>query len=261
MWRNLRILVLLFILLNVALGSWLARARSTDWDRALYVAVHLVDGDGSVASADHIAAIAALDRAALDEHFADIETFFEHEAARHGLALERPVEIVFAGVIDDRPPLPPAGGGIPAVMAWSLRLRWWAWRHDDYDGLKDADVYVLFHDPEQSPRLAHSLGLQKGLIGVVNAFATSRMTAENHVVIAHELLHMVGASDKYDAGDNLPLFPVGYAEPQREPLYPQVAAEIMAGRIPQSAQAAVPPRNLAAVVLGPATAREIGWLR
>jgi hypothetical protein len=261
MWRNLRIFVLLFILLNVALGSWLTRARATDWDRPLYVAVHLIDGDDSVASSEHIGAIAALDRAALDEHYADIENFFEREAARHGLALERPVEIVFAGVSGARPPVPPASGAIPAVMAWSLRLRWWAWWHDDYDGLKDADVYVLFHDPEQSPRLAHSLGLQKGLIGVVNAFAAPRMTAENHVVVAHEVLHMVGASDKYAPGDNLPLFPAGYAEPEREPRYPQVAAEIMAGGIPQSALAAIAPRNLEEVVLGPYTAREIGWLR
>ncbi|MCP5201850.1 MAG: hypothetical protein H6977_17785 [Gammaproteobacteria bacterium] len=261
MWRQLRIFILLFILLNVVLGTWLARVRSTDWDRPLYVAVHLVDGDGSAASAAYIDDIAALDRAAFDARFGDIEAFFAREAARYGLALEHPIEMVLGGVSAGRPPPPPADGAMLAVMAWSLRLRWWAWRHDNYDGLKDADVFVVYHDPEQHPRLAHSLGLQKGLVGIVNAFAAARMSAENHVVIAHELLHMVGASDKYAPGDNLPLFPTGYAEPERDPLYPQVAAEIMAGRIPQSAQAAAPPHGLDEVVLGPATAREIRWLQ
>ena len=52
--------------------------------------------------------------------------------------------------------------------------------------------------PACATQLAHSLGLQKGLIGVVNAFASSSQAAENNVVIAHELLHTVGATDKYD---------------------------------------------------------------
>lgn len=260
MWRRLRIAVLLFVLLNVALGSWLARVRSTDWDRPLHVAVHVIDGDGSVASRAALDQLLALDRYEQAARFDDIEAFFAREAGRLGLALEHPVEMVFAGETTARPPSPPAHGSWLAIAAWSLHLRWWAWRHDDYPYLKDADLYVLYHDPGRSPRLAHSLGLAKGLVGVVNVFAAARMRAENHVIMAHELLHLVGASDKYDPATNLPRYPDGYAEPAREPLLPQESAEIMAGRIAVSEQAAVAPQGFDEVTIGTATAREIGWL-
>ena len=52
------------------------------------------------------------------------------------------------------------------------------------------------------------------------------------MVIAHELLHTLGASDKYDPQSLAPIFPDGYAEPDRQPSHPQRMAEIMAGRIP-----------------------------
>ena len=58
----------------------------------------------------------------------------------------------------------------------------------------------------------------------------SGMRGSNNVVIAHEILHTLGASDKYDPATRAPLFPIGYAEPEREPRFPQEFAEIMAGR-------------------------------
>ena len=79
------------------------------------------------------------------------------------------------------------------------------------------------------------------------------------IVATHELLHTLGASDKYDPATNLPLHPTGYAEPYLEPRYPQQFAEIMGGRIPESSGRARIPSNLAETVIGPDTAREIGW--
>jgi hypothetical protein len=55
------------------------------------------------------------------------------------------------------------------------------------------------------------------------------------------------------------LFPIGFAEPNQQPLYPQDEAEIMAGRRAVSAQDAEMPAALNAVVVGPATAAEIRW--
>ena len=80
------------------------------------------------------------------------------------------------------------------------------------------------------------------------------------MIIAHEFLHTVGASDKYDVTSNQPLFPDGYAEPERRPLYPQVNAEIMGGRVPLSEQDAVMPKSLRLCRIGTATAREIRWI-
>ena len=150
---------------------------------------------------------------------------------------------------------------MPGVIAWSLKLRHWAWRKQGQQPGPDPDVhiYMVFHDPADNQVLAHSLGLQKGLIGVVNAFASRRMAGSNNVVLAHELLHTLGATDKYDPATNMPLHPDGYAEPQRQPLHPQDNAEIMGGRIPRSQDEAVTPISLKSVVVGPLTAAEIRW--
>jgi len=139
-------------------------------------------------------------------------------------------------------------------------MRYWSWSMDNYDLPKDIQVFVIYFDPEESQRLAHSLGLQKGLIGVVNAFADNEMSKENNIVIAHELLHTVGASDKYDPRTNQPLFPIGFAEPDREPSLPQKKAEIMAGRIPVDVNKTKSPKSLKKVLLGETTATEIRWL-
>jgi hypothetical protein len=122
-------------------------------------------------------------------------------------------------------------------------------------------MLVLYHDPSTLQSLPDSHGLQKGLIGVVHAFAVPSMSGSNSIVITHELLHTLGATDKYGPTDGLPLFPSGFAEPDRKPLYPQDKAEIMAGRRALSAQDAQMPAALSAVVVGPATAAEIRWTR
>ena len=120
---------------------------------------------------------------------------------------------------------------------------------------------MLYHDPATLGRVPDSHGLQKGLVGVVHAFADESLAGSNAMVIAHELLHTVGASDKYDPVSGLPLYPLGFADPQQQPLYPQEATEIMAGRRPLSATEAEIPRTLRHVLVGPATALEIRWTR
>jgi hypothetical protein len=147
-------------------------------------------------------------------------------------------------------------------MLWSLKLRYYAWREQRAQDLPDPDIrlFIVYHDPETHEVLSHSVGLQKGLIGIVNAFASKREASRNNIVIVHELLHTLGATDKYDPATNLPLFPHGYAEPQRRPAVPQAHAEIMAGRRPLSATEAAMPDRLTQVVVGPQTAAEIRWV-
>jgi hypothetical protein len=97
------------------------------------------------------------------------------------------------------------------------------------------------------------------LIGVVHAFATRSMAGSNNIVIAHELMHTLGATDKYDLSTGAPLYPGGFAQPDRQPRYPQPSAEIMAGRRAVSATDFDMPSSLKDVVVGPATADEIRW--
>ena len=88
-------------------------------------------------------------------------------------------------------------------------------------------------------------------MGVVHLFATRSQDDQNAIVTAHELLHTFGATDKY-AGSGAPLFPVGYAEPERVPRYPQRYAEIMAGRVPLAPDAPGYARRLVADARRPA---------
>lgn len=77
----------------------------------------------------------------------------------------------------------------------------------------------------------------------------------------HELLHTLGATDKYDLRNNQPLFPDGYAEPHLKPTLPQRKAEIMGGRVAITQFVSKIPSGLMQTVVGTKTAREIGWVK
>lgn len=253
MAKALRIVVLLLVLATVAEEAWLARARTTSWRETVLVAVYPANGDGSAASAAHLRALKA-------EHFQAIERFMADEAGRYGVGLRRPVEIILAPALDKLPPPAPQQADPLEAIRWSLQMRWWASRNDRIAGPRpDVRLFVAYFDPATHASLPHSVGLQRGQIGLANLFAHDEMTPQNNVVLAHELLHIFGASDKYDPATNQPRYPDGYAEPARNPPLPQERAEIMAGRTPLSATEAETPDGLEHAVVGPATAAEIGW--
>lgn len=252
MFRKLRILILLFVLVLVGAGSWLEHARITDWDQAVWVVVYPIAGDDSANTRAYLRRLGA-------NSLRPIEAFMAEQGQRYGIAPRKPIKVLLAPLGEELPPAPPQNGAVLSVMYWSLRLRYWAWRQEDADLLGDVSVFTIYHDPAVSSSVPHSLGIKEGHIGVVHAFADDAMTQANNVVILHELLHTLGASDKYDSSNDLPVYPAGYAEPGRDPLYPQAKAEIMAGRIPVSPEQAVIPKHLRQTVLGPLTASEIGW--
>ena len=105
--------------------------------------------------------------------------------------------------------------------------------------------------------LENSVGLQKGMVGIVNGYASRRHRGTNNVIIAHEFLHTLGATDKYSAYDGQPIGPDGLGEPDRNPLYPQRVAEIMGGRIAVAEDDAIIPKSLKYAVIGGLTASEI----
>jgi len=159
------------------------------------------------------------------------------------------------------PPLPEPGDMLGTIW-WSLRMRWFVTRLNwSADGpTPDITVFALYHDEDSGLTLDRSTALQKGLIAIANLFADRSRRGPNQMIIAHELLHTLGATDKYDPSSNLPLFPDGYADPGQTPLHPQAKAELMAGRIAIDAAGAEMPVSLRKVVVGQATAREIGWI-
>lgn len=252
-FKQLRVAVLLLVLLLVALRTWQDRYLSTRWHDPLYVAIYPIAADDSPVTRAYLGGLDA-------ERFKPIDRFLAREAERYHLGTNEPIRTRLRAELQDRPPQRAASAGPLATALWSLRLRYWAWHVSGHAGEpEDIRMFVLYHDPALTPTVPHSLGLTKGLIGVVYAFAAPEMNGENDVVIAHELLHTVGASDKYSFVDDAPRFPDGYGDPAQVPLYPQLKSELMAGRrmlAPDKWRQAV---SLDEVVIGPATALEIRW--
>jgi hypothetical protein len=230
-FRAIRIGILLLILFFVAVSTWLTQARSTDWGNSLWVKVYPINADGSSASRDYIAGLDTDD-------FSDIEEFVARETERYGVALSRPLRMELGQPINEQPPEVEPGSGVLGVMLWSLKMRWWA---SSTAGAQDSI------DPD----------VRKGMVGIVNARAGRRERGSNNVIIAHEFLHTLGATDKYDPATAQPTAPAGLAEPDKSPLYPQTKAEIMGGRIALAADDAVIPKSLKYAVIGPLTASEI----
>lgn len=255
LFRKFRILVLLLMLFFVAVGSWKGHVRLTSWERTVNVAIYPIAADASPATAQFIQALEK-------NSFTDIDDWVQAETRRYGLALKNPVQLWLGPQVQEIPPAPPQSPNMLTAIFWSLKLRWWAFRHDDFHAQSkmkpQVRLFVLFHDVGHDTALPHSIGLKEGGIGVIHVFAHQEQRRQNFVIIAHELLHTFGATDKYDFATLHPLFPAGYAEPERQPRLPQRLAEIMGGRIPKTAQSAEIPASLQDTRIGPATALEIG---
>jgi len=253
---TLRIAILLAVLAFVTLGAWLDRRRSTDWDAPLRVTVYPFAAGDDDAVRRHVGALDADD-------FGDVGEFFAAEARRHGLGLEEPVRVRVSHAVRESPPLPPAEAGVAGIAAWSLRFRYWAWRVavDDPLPTPDVQVFALYHPGAGARAVPDSFGLSKGLMALAHLYAEADARGSNQVVVAHELLHTLGATDKYDRATGLPVVPDGLGDPWQSPLFPQHYGEIMAGRIATAASDAVIPASLGQMLVGPATAREIGWSR
>jgi hypothetical protein len=252
-FKTLRVTVLLLVLVVVAMTTWLAHYRSTRWNVSLYVAIYPIAADDSPVTRAYVDALDA-------DRFKPIDRFFTREAERYHLDTTEPIRTRLRTELQDRPPQRAPEAGLLTTIFWSLRLRYWAWRVSGHvHEPEDIRMFVLYHDPALTPTVPHSLGLTKGLIGVVYAFAAPEMNGENDVVIAHELLHTVGATDKYNLADDAPRFPDGYGDPAQQPLFPQLTAELMAGRRVISPDKSSQALSLDEVVIGPATALEIRW--
>jgi hypothetical protein len=254
MFKKIRIFVLLIVFATVLQQTFLDKADLT-WKDNFYVAVYPVNADGSAEVASYIKTLTRDDFEPMAEYFAE-------EGARYNLGLRRPVEVQLGDVVNEVPPAPPIGGSVFSTMLWSLKFRWFAWNNSpDVPVKPDIRLYLLYHDPATTLALSHSTALNKGRIGRVNLFGNKSYAKQNLVITAHELLHTLTASDKYDLASTLPTYPDGFAQPDKSPLYPQDFAELMGGRIDVNETKAEIPKSLAQTLIGEKTAREIGWMK
>lgn len=227
---------------------------SRSWHKPLDVVVYPINADSSLVTHNYINTLSS-------GSFNEIEEWFSAQAKRYNVPLALPVKVRLGSKVKAVPPPLPLNKGIARTVFWGLQLRYWVFRNtpDSESNLRRVRVFVAFYQGEDDTPLAHSVGLQKGLIGIVNAYGQKQQAKQNNIVIAHEILHTVGASDKYNFFGG-PEYPFGYANPNREPLYPQRYAEVMVGRIPTSPYSSYMARSLKSVRINPLTASEIAWI-
>lgn len=253
MFKATRIIILLFILAAVSYSAYRARTQSVEWKYTLIVNVYPINGDGSELSETYVNGLSV-------DEFQSIGKFMLTEAESYGKSQHASIQIRLQNKLQQRPPAPPENANMLEVMWWSLQFRWWAYRHAKVQGPgTQVRLFLQYFDPQRL-QVHRSTALQEGLIGQVNVFASAEMREKNNVVIAHEFLHTLGATDKYNPENDFPRFPVGYAEPEKIPLHPQRFAEIMGGRLALTEFDAVIPSHLNQVLIGPQTAREINFL-
>lgn len=254
-FKDIRVLILLLILLFVALDQFFMKVNTSDWDEPLRVVIYPINGDQSSESSDYIATLNEGD-------FSAINQFMRREAARYGIAISDPLDVRMGPEIGEIPPLPPTGKSVLDTILWSLNFRYWAFTVDTYNGPKpDIRIFTLYYDPKVHKRLPHSTGIEQGMLSIVHGFSHTKTAQSNNFVITHEMLHTLGATDKYSFQNNQPIFPEGYAEPEKKPLYPQRYAEVMGGRVPLDQMRSEIPKGLNEAIIGPLTAWEIGWVK
>jgi hypothetical protein len=255
-FKNIRIFFLLTLLASAAVYTKEQRLNTTNWFQTIPVSIFPINGDGEAKTDQYIESLSVKD-------FQDIDTFFIRNAKKYQLITTHPIETQLGAKINSFPPSPPKDRNDKLkVMLWSMKLRYWTFMNtpDEISNKNRIRLYVMYHQGKPDRALEHSLGLQKGLIGIIHAYANPKQTKQNVIVMAHEILHTVGASDKYDYSNTLPIYPQGYAKPNKSPRYPQRYAEIMAGRIPLSQSQAEMPKDLRFCLVGKQTAKEINWI-
>ncbi len=253
-FKLVRVVFLLTVLFVIVVGNWMTDRRLANWESPVWITVYPIVADGRSGTWDYVAK-------ADTTFYQDINNFLDRESANYGIFLAPVLQFQMASPSESLPPPLPERLSPIAVGLWSLKMRWWAWRMDANDGLVGADIqlFVLYHDKSVGEELEMSVAMRKGRFGLVNAYASKRMNRTNQVVMAHELLHVFGATDKYLMGNLEPEYPFGYAAPQQVPLFPQSKAEIMGGRIPLNSWSSVMPDSLDQCKIGRKTAEEIGF--
>ncbi len=252
-----RVVVLLTVLVLVVLWGTARERRQRArlrWNRPLEVAVVLL-ARGEVKPPVLAAWGQGVER---------LEAWLEREAGRYRGDLKPPVHFTLAGPVpapemDFQPP----GESLVARARESWRLSRALSAVDEAAGVDsqrwDARIYVVLEPvgPE-GERLVEGMAEAGGTVGLVHGVLEDTELTLELTAVAHELFHCLGVPDAYDAQGHARV-PEGLVEPQRQPLYPQPAAEVMVGELPMAEADGRLPESLDEVRVGPATAASLRW--
>jgi hypothetical protein len=256
-WFAIRVTLLLAVLVVVALYAWrdvTRRKARNDWKRTLDVAIVLVR-DGAVSEP-------AL--GALRSETRSLEAALERENARYRRDSLRPFAFVAFGPVPLGRTVPEAqNDGLVAAAKYAWQLSRFTSDIDTRAGVPsrgfDARIYVVVRAPS-GRGLVEGASEHGGRVGVALSELDESTVGLTAFVAAHELFHTLGATDRYGP-DGRTSIPDGLAEPDRQPVFPQDYAELMARNRPLDASREVPPSSLDELRVGEKTAAEVGWTR
>lgn len=241
--------VLIMLTLLMVMTAW--RDQLNDWSKQTIVLIHPINADQHPSTQKWIDHLKPAD-------FVEIQDYLEHASVKFR---KQPIKLQLrlGRALTCTPPLPPNKDSFFSHMIWGLKLQYFSWRHHDrQDGQNTATVYLNYYQQASTKILDNSKSFSKSRLGLVN-LQVDQTKRQHNVVLAHEILHIFGAQDKFDAMTGQPVYPIGYADPNQDPVYPQYKAELMAKYIPISKVEAVTPMNLSQTMVSNATAQELGW--
>lgn len=250
----MRVVVLLSILFVILVSTWMTEKRMAEWERPILVTIYPIAADDAPETLRFVQKLEV-------EQFESINRWMETQSRPYGFRVTPAFRFQLAPPGTRLPPVIPGQFEPAQIGLWSLKMRWWSWMRDREDGLVSPDIqmFVLYHQLGAETEMGISVGMRKGRYGLVKAYAQDSMNAMNLIVLTHEMLHVLGATDKYVLSTGEPIYPEGYADPDKRPLFPQKQAEIMGGRIPVNAYSSVMPESLQQCRIGRLTAEEIGF--
>ena len=254
-FRRIRISILLAILVfTAAWGASTAHRRRSrvEWKRPIHVGLVLLAPAGGV------------DAEAWRQGAARLSDRLTGEMQRYRGSGAVPFEIEVVGPVAWSGSLPfSAPTSSLADRAWHALDVWRTVRAIDEAargaaGGFDVRIFVLATpQPGRQVEFAEGSGALNGDVAFVRGSTGGDLDIPLQV-IGHELLHTVGASDKYD-GNGHALEPDGLPDPERVPRHPQIHAEWMAGEVATAPGRGRLPGSIDELRVGATTAREIGW--
>jgi hypothetical protein len=256
---RVRVAVLLAILIGLVSYAWIDRRRRrarNAWDHTLDVAIVAV----------RMGPVSDESFSTMRERIPLLEERLDDQLHRYRSRSMRPFAFTLAGPVDmDRPPPTLDSESLWDQLRYAYRLWRYARDADARAGLDsepfDARIYLSARPPSTEERqMVEGSSQQKGRLGTVEVELDPGMVDFALFVVCHELMHTLGANDKYGPSGRT-LIPRGLAEPNLKPLYPQRYAEVMARNRPISRSKEVPPVSLDELGVGPDTAAEIGWVK
>lgn len=195
---------------------------------------------------------------------AGLGQWLQAEYARH---TSQPLQALRWDISDAQPVSAPP----PRVSPESTGLvsRWWSterflsyFQHnapEQRHGPVASTIYVYFYPTSERHRFSgQSVACDRSKSAFVFVPTDSNTSPFYLALLAHELCHTLGATDKY-RGDSS-VYPEGYVEPTQSPRFPQEHAEIMALSIPFAPGQEAQVTSLQDCRIGAATARELGWV-